>query len=555
MKTRKFKRKIAALLSVAALSLSYLPTGTFSVMNNSITEVKAAGSWQNDPGVFGVSTRKDRTDAYGNVIHVFDFWYWDVICGYYDGSDEAFILHVNNRPLHNDEIYIPSEINGKKITSVCSNAFNNCSCARVVLPDTLKTIEDDGFYCSNIKEMEIPDSVENIGSNAFSYSGFTKLVMPKTLTTVSAEMFKGCDSLKSLDFNGPVDFEDNVFENCTALEEVNFPEGSRSIAEKSPFYNCPKLKRINGKDALSYVTDSRGNKKPVFNNDLIPIIKEYFKKADAIGFIDQYCTDMCNYIVAAETDPWMNDFYKARQLYDWLILHCKYEDCKNGEKLMDTDNHLSSSVLLSAALNERGEGIGESVCDGFSQTYTMLLSAANIESYQISAYNHSWNAVVIGNQYYQCDPTWDSEYYYRSDDKKEYCTFYQHFMKNNTEMTALHGNSYKNPYNSLVYSSIYHNHPLLTKYMDFDSNKCLGKYQSKEPVYTDENQDGIIDYDYDLDGRPLVYDFMDDLTSVHILQQYFYTNETEASMNNRLPECLYNLHLMHKSWWQYLGRE
>ncbi len=552
MITRKTKKFLAAVMSVAVLAFGTFAPVSFSFVNDTAVEVKASASWETRPDLFRVDSYYDTTDVDGNVIHRFTFWRGDIIVGYYEGSDEAFVMHVAKQLMYNDEIYIPAEIGGKTITGIDYNAFNGCTITRVVLPDTLKTIDSCAFLRSHIKELTIPDSVETIGDDAFAYSNFEKIVYPKSVTSAESYMFNGCSSLKSVTFNGPVSFADNVFKDCTALEEVSFPEGSKIVGKYTPFSNCPKLKKINGMDVYSYETDSRGNKKPVLNEDLIPVIKEYFKSADSIGFIDDYCTDMCNYIVAAETDPWMNDFLKARQLYDWVIRHCRYEDQKNGELYSDTDNHLSSSVLLSAALNERGEGIGESVCDGFSQTYNMLLSAAGIESYLLSTYNHSWNAVVINNTYYQCDPTWDNTYYFGSDDEKnEYSTCYECFMKSNSEMTAIHGSGYANPSNSTSNDSTFKNHPLLTKYTDFNRTKCLS---TTGCIYQDENQDGIVDYDYDLDGKPLAYDFMDDLTAVHLLQTYIYPNESEASMNNRLGECLYNLHFMHKSWWEYVGR-
>jgi len=553
MKTKKSKRTRAALITVAALAFGTFAPASFSFMNDSITEVKASARWESDPYLFITSDIRDTTDYLGKTIHRFRFWYGDITVGYYDDSDEAFIMHVSNSPLYSDEIFIPEEIGGKKITSIDYNAFNNCRCDRVVLPDTIKSIDDCGFYCSKIKELIIPDSVESIGNDAFAFSNFEKLTMPKSVTTVKRSAFDGCSSLRSLEFKGPVTIEDNAFANCESLEEITFPEGSSSIAEHSPFYNCPKLKKVNGMEPYSYQTDSSGNKKPVLNEKMIPLIKEYFKSADAIGFINDYCTDMCNYVVASETDPWMNDFLKARQLHDWLVRHCVYEDLANGESYSDTDNHLSSTVFLSIGLNERGEELGEAVCDSFSRAYTMLLSAADIESYQISAYDHSWNAVVIDGQYYECDAAWDSAYYHSYNDYDDYSTYYKHFMKSNKEMISLHGQRYNNPYNSIIYSRIYHNHPLISKYMNFDFNKCV-KEPTGKAIFQDDNKDGIRDYDYDLDGSPLAYDFTDDLTAVHLLQNYIFPTESEATMNNRLGECLYNLHLMHKSWWEFVGR-
>ena len=40
----------------------------------------------------------------------------------------------------------------------------------------------------------------------------------------------------------------------------------------------------------------------------------------------------------------MSEAVKARRLYDWLILHCDYEDAEND--IEDQNNHLYSSVFL-----------------------------------------------------------------------------------------------------------------------------------------------------------------------------------------------------------------
>ena len=118
----------------------------------------------------------------------------------------------------------------------------------------------------------------------------------------------------------------------------------------------------------------------------------------------------------------MCDALKARQLHDWLIRHCEYEDEANGETLDDNENHVASSVFLSYAINTRGSGVGETVCDGFAKAYTMLLSKVGIESYYIGHDLHVWNLVKIDGKFYHVDVTSDNCKNW-TDHKTRYCNF------------------------------------------------------------------------------------------------------------------------------------
>ena len=79
-------------------------------------------------------------------------------------------------------LVIPEKINGLPVTSIGEEAFSGCeNIKELVLPDSLKTIEDFAFYgLTSIKSVTVPASVEHIGQGAFAC----------------------CDSLTSADFAG-----------------------------------------------------------------------------------------------------------------------------------------------------------------------------------------------------------------------------------------------------------------------------------------------------------------------------------------------------------------
>ena len=73
------------------------------------------------------------------------------------------------RPDRNGNVVVPSEIKGKPVTTIESNAFsNNSKIVNVELPDTIATIGSRAFVnCKNLETLIIPDSIKEIAEDAF----------------------------------------------------------------------------------------------------------------------------------------------------------------------------------------------------------------------------------------------------------------------------------------------------------------------------------------------------------------------------------------------------
>lgn len=88
-------------------------------------------------------------------------------------------------------VTIPAQWNGLPVTSIHSYAFDNCSgVTKIILPDSIKTIENFAFFSCGMLEISIPASVSTIGASAFyGCKALKKLPLPEGLKTISRQLF------------------------------------------------------------------------------------------------------------------------------------------------------------------------------------------------------------------------------------------------------------------------------------------------------------------------------------------------------------------------------
>lgn len=88
-------------------------------------------------------------------------------------------------------VTIPAQWNGLPVTSIHSYAFDNCSgVTKIILPDSIKTIESFAFFSCGMLEISIPASVSTIGASAFyGCKALKKLPLPEGLKTIRRQLF------------------------------------------------------------------------------------------------------------------------------------------------------------------------------------------------------------------------------------------------------------------------------------------------------------------------------------------------------------------------------
>ncbi|MBQ6041078.1 MAG: leucine-rich repeat protein [Oscillospiraceae bacterium] len=423
---------------------------------------------------------------------------------YQSGSSKAKIIGYTGTAT---SITIPSKVAGKTVTEIGDEAFSY--------------LDDHNVRRGlNITSVTFPNTVKTIGEYAFCKCPLTSLTLPANVTAIKGSAFSSCYELTSVNVQGAAALYSSAFAACTKLRNVRLNAGcTRAQGAAHIFNSCTSLVNLNGNPVVRNSTDENGNPMPVLSvsSTTAGLIRTFFTDTSKVKFIDTYCSAICKYVVDTETRSWMSETVKARQLHDWLVRHCEYEDGYgwNGtgtETLGDENNHIYSSVFLSYGLNERGSGVGETVCEGFSKAYTMLLNQAGIESYVLSAgltpigrqqypdqtiSGHAWNLVKADGKYYQCDITADDCAAWQTGATGSYNTIYTCFLKNRAVMETLHSNAqgllFTAPTIPVIYTP---EHPLL------NYNKAQGDAALNQCIYTlnDTNADGILDNDWDFNG-------------------------------------------------------
>lgn len=162
------------------------------------------------------------------------------------------------------KINIPSEYNGKKVTSIGSYAFvYQTELEKISIPDSIKSIGSYAFaFCLSLKDVELPATLTSIGTGAFAYClSLTEIAIPEQVTSLGSAAFAECIALRSITFadNCKINtIQSNTFYGCTSLRSIIIPQSVRSIYSDA-FEGCIHLVEIYNLSELSLSKGSTSN--------------------------------------------------------------------------------------------------------------------------------------------------------------------------------------------------------------------------------------------------------------------------------------------------------
>ncbi len=114
------------------------------------------------------------------------------------------------------------------------------------IPNSVTSIGDGAFYgCTGLTSITIPNSVTSIGEDAFwGCTGLTSITIPNSVTSIGVRAFRGCTGLTSITIPNSVTSIGNwAFKYCSSLTSITIPNSVTSIGCEV-FYHCTGLTSI-----------------------------------------------------------------------------------------------------------------------------------------------------------------------------------------------------------------------------------------------------------------------------------------------------------------------
>ncbi len=143
------------------------------------------------------------------------------------------------------DLIVPEELDGHQVTVIGQNTFSVSDLKTIQLPDSLRAIEENAFYCTEfLTEIIIPEGVTVIGPGAFCMSGLKSIVLPYSLRIIEDGAFAECRYLRdAVIHEGVKVIGVSAFANNWGLRELVIPESVELIGETA-FFDCKNLRHV-----------------------------------------------------------------------------------------------------------------------------------------------------------------------------------------------------------------------------------------------------------------------------------------------------------------------
>ena len=246
-------------------------------------------------------------------------------CGLIQYSSEGlqFWLNADGKSYHLDslgtctdtEVIVPNVYMGLPVTKINNLAFYYSNVTKVVLPDTITSIERGAFCncyylesitlpkglikigeiafssCEVLTEINIPDSVTTIEDRAFANCNMlTSVIVPNSVTSLGQGIFSGSDNLKSVTLPTHLtEIKNYMFQNCSSLVNVTIPDGVTSLGDRV-FMGCTALKKLTLPNSIQSIgaeafQNCTGLESITLPDKLTSLTKYMFKKCTSLKSI------------------------------------------------------------------------------------------------------------------------------------------------------------------------------------------------------------------------------------------------------------------------------
>ncbi len=166
-------------------------------------------------------------------------------------ADGYYITRFNG--FEEEEMTIPSIINGKKIIGIAEDAFQGCVTVKIVhISEGIEVIEDRAFkLCKSLENVTLPDTLRRIGNKiteygngAFYMTGLRTIAIPQKVDSIGQSCFGWCTALRKVELSEQITtIQKGTFTFCKNLSEIKLPSSLVAIEEKA-FEDCGSLREV-----------------------------------------------------------------------------------------------------------------------------------------------------------------------------------------------------------------------------------------------------------------------------------------------------------------------
>ncbi len=150
--------------------------------------------------------------------------FWNVYGHDFEVVIPASVTTIEAHTFSNACVKKVSFAEGSLLTSIGASAFSCSQIPSIVLPEGLKTIDEDAFSaCRYLAEVTVPSTLERIGKDAFNFGTHVEKVFVSDLT-------KWCQIEFGNEYSNPASMAQMFLTDGTVVAHVNLPEGVEKIS-------------------------------------------------------------------------------------------------------------------------------------------------------------------------------------------------------------------------------------------------------------------------------------------------------------------------------------
>ena len=229
---------------------------------------------------------------------------------------------------------VPSEYEGHPVVGIAENAFQQCyRLGTVILPETLKTIGNQAFWHSGIRNITLPEGLTTLGANAFEYcEKLESVILPESLTVIPREAFFGC-GIQSVQIPDTVtEIGDFAFAS-SSLTEVHLPASVETIGWRA-FALCRNMRSFTAENSSCKIKEIFGD--PDYDDrEAVEHLTIYgAKDSELHAYADWMKMPFCTTDGERVTEPAATVYQPSEQYYE---LRAKREELWEHPAVTGTD--------------------------------------------------------------------------------------------------------------------------------------------------------------------------------------------------------------------------